>query len=254
MALPKVLLPTADRALVVGQIPRVVGTLSSMPDEAVALASKVPSDLVELRLDLMSGKDGWLQCGRTLQARGIPVILTIRLRSEGGKWTGPDRQRLKTYRLGLQHLSAVDVELRSQIAGAVSKAAKRMGKACIVSFHDFERTPRLPELKAILAEAERLASIVKISTRVRTRKDIEILRGLLQGPCKAPLCVIGMGPLGTSTRVSFAAEGSCLTYGYLDRPAAPGQMSAARLVERLRAELAKYDKDYLSRRRELAYA
>jgi 3-dehydroquinate dehydratase len=28
--------------------------------------------------------------------------------------------------------------------------------------------------------------------------------------------------------------GSCLTYGYLDKPTAPGQMSAAELVRRLR--------------------
>jgi 3-dehydroquinate dehydratase len=43
-----------------------------------------------------------------------------------------------------------------------------------------------------------------------------------------------MGRAWSKTRVLFATLGSCLAYGYLDRPTAPGQMSAAQLVRRLR--------------------
>jgi len=52
------------------------------------------------------------------------------------------------------------------------------------------------------------------------------------------LCVIGMGRAWSETRIEFATLGSCLTYGYLDKPAAPGQISAAELVRRLRRALA----------------
>jgi len=54
---------------------------------------------------------------------------------------------------------------------------------------------------------------------------------------KQPLCVIGMGNAWKQTRVSFPKLGSCLTYGYLDQPTAPGQVSAAELVRQLREHL-----------------
>lgn len=46
-------------------------------------------------------------------------------------------------------------------------------------------------------------SIVKVSTMVNTEEELEILRHLLAQNWKVPICVIGMGPLGTHTRVSF---------------------------------------------------
>jgi len=46
--------------------------------------------------------------------------------------------------------------------------------------------------------------------------------------------VIGMGEAWKQTRLSFPKLGSCLTYGYLDKPTAPGQESAAELVRQLR--------------------
>jgi 3-dehydroquinate dehydratase len=44
-----------------------------------------------------------------------------------------------------------------------------------------------------------------------------------------------MGKLGPQTRVLFPKLGSCLTYGYLDVPVAPGQISARELTLQLRS-------------------
>ena len=52
------------------------------------------------------------------------------------------------------------------------------------------------------------------------------------------VCVIGMGPKWTHTRVLFPKLGSCLAYGYLDHATAPGQMSAAELTRQLAGEKA----------------
>jgi 3-dehydroquinate dehydratase-1 len=38
-----------------------------------------------------------------------------------------------------------------------------------------------------------------------------------------------MGPLGKLSRLVLAKAGSCLNYGYLNTPNAPGQWPAARL-------------------------
>src|SRR6266581_2206299 len=101
MTRPKVAFKTPGRTLMVGQIPRVVGTLSSLPESVLALAADLPSDVVEIRLDAVPLPSDWLECGRAIQASGWPVILTIRLNSEGGKWTGSDTDRLDLFRQGL---------------------------------------------------------------------------------------------------------------------------------------------------------
>jgi 3-dehydroquinate dehydratase-1 len=67
----------------------------------------------------------------------------------------------------------------------------------------------------------------------KNNDDIATLEKLLGSSLDVPLCVIGMGAFGTKTRITFPAHGSCLTYGYLDAPSAPGQLSAEMLSEQL---------------------
>jgi len=235
--------------LVLGKLPRVAGTLSSASSDSAKFSTGFPSDAVEMRLDEIGEAQDWLEQGRGIEARGFPVILTIRSNSEGGKWNGSEAARLKLYETALDNLSCVDVELRSEIATSVSKRASRLGKTCIVSYHDFERTPPVAELQTILSGTQNFASVIKVATMIRGEEDAATLRELLGERWQVPLCVMGMGPLGAQTRVSLAIAGSCLTYGYLDKPAAPGQPSAADLVARLRAQLPEYDEDCLQRRR-----
>jgi 3-dehydroquinate dehydratase-1 len=246
---PYLTLGSADHLLRIGEIPRVVGTLSEIPGKLPAAASDVASDIVECRADLLPPNSDWLSCCQNIEALDVPVILTIRHQSEGGKWTRPESERLELYKQGLSHVSLVDVELKSEIAVRVSEAARQAGKACIVSFHDFKMTPSLEELRAIASKARKLGSIVKVSTMANSEQDIETLRTLLVERSERPLCVIAMGPSATHTRVSFSTLGSCITYGYLDQPAAPGQLAAAELVRQLRKLLPKYDADYSSRKR-----
>jgi 3-dehydroquinate dehydratase I len=219
---------TATTALAVGTTPRVVGTLSSLTPKR-----KLCGDIIEVRLDKMARPADWLRRCAALQSSGKPVLLTVRLRAEGGDWENDDEQRLEIYQQGLRELAAVDVELSSVICRAVARAATRLKKASVISFHDFEKTPPLRELCAIVEKAHAIGSIAKVSTRIMRESDVDVLRSLLRQRCEKPLCVIGMGRAWSKTRVSFATLGSCLTYGYIDRPTAPGQMSAAELVRRL---------------------
>jgi 3-dehydroquinate dehydratase-1 len=179
----------------------------------------------------------WLQRCAALQSGGKPVLLTVRLRAEGGDWENDDEQRLEIYEQGLQELAAVDVELSSVHCREIAHTATRLKKASVISFHDFAKTPPLKELCAIVKKAHAIGSIAKVSTMIKRESDVDVLRALLRRRWEKPLCVIGMGRAWSKTRVLFATLGSCLTYGYLDRPTAPGQMSAAELVRRLRRAL-----------------
>jgi 3-dehydroquinate dehydratase-1 len=217
--------------------PLVVGTLSSLERPFSPPGGKAGCDVVEVRLDKTGRPPNWLEQCQEIQARGWPVLVTIRLKKEGGEWAAPDAKRQEIFDQAIRKLAGVDVEWRSPIVYPLAILAKRKRKVCVISYHDFEKTPPAAELASIITEAAELASIVKIATRVNKAADEEILRSLLAGKWKRPLCVIGLGPRGTATRLTFPKLGSCLTYGYLDKPAAPGQISAAELTRQLRAEM-----------------
>lgn len=220
----------------IGEVPRVVGTLTTAP-ALKAFASR-PNDcceIAEIRLDQVGLIQGWLDDARTIETSGTPVILTTRVRSEGGLWPDHDASRLAVVREGLKNLAAVDVEFQSHWMAEVCQEASALKKTVIISFHDFVKTPSFDDLKTIATKAAKHATIVKISTMVKSNNDLATLEKLLEGGVGVPLCVIGMGPFGTKTRITFPAHGSCLTYGYLDAPSAPGQLSAEMLSEQLRS-------------------
>jgi len=224
------------QVLTVGQVPLVVGTLSSLARKFPPPRQKVDCDVVEVRLDKTGRPPDWLARCREIQDRGWPVLLTIRLKNEGGQWDDGDARRLPVFAQGLYELAGVDVEWRSNIVHRVAILAKRLRKICVISYHDFKKTPPAQKLASIIIEAQKIASIVKISTRLNNPQDEETLRLLLAQKWKRPLCVIGMGPAWTHTRLLFPQLGSCLTYGYLDKPAAPGQLSASELTRQLRQQ------------------
>jgi 3-dehydroquinate dehydratase-1 len=224
------------KSLTVGQAPVIVGTLSSLARKFPAPRQEVGCDVVEVRLDKTTYPPEWLARCQHIQEQGWPVILTVRLQNEGGDWDDGDARRLPIFEEALSELSAVDIEWRSHIVHRVCIAAKRCRKICIVSFHDYKKTPPAADLAAMILEAQKIASIVKIATRLNSQADDDILRLLLAQKWKRPLCLIGMGPSWTQTRLLYPQLGSCLSYGFLDKPAAPGQLPAAEMARQLREQ------------------
>jgi 3-dehydroquinate dehydratase-1 len=210
--------------LLLGTVPRVVGTVSN--PATLDTVSAGDCDIVELRLDLI-GADA-------LRPTAVPAIATVRLASEGGQWSGPDAQRWPVFERALRQCAAADIELRSVLLQPVSELACRLGKSLIVSYHDFEKTPPFQQLRQAMIKAANYGNVVKIATRTRTEEDLETLRQLFEENCSAALCVLGMGELAAQARVEFARLGSCLVYGYLDAPVAAGQPSARQLLQQLR--------------------
>ena len=223
--------PALIDRLQMGHVPVVAGTIitAEFLSKCAANPQPLPCDVVELRLDGLPDYAGWLADAKKIESNGTPVFVTLRLAIEGGRWDRPDTERLSTLRAALEYLSGVDVELASPLAEQIGAEARQRGKLCIISHHDFQKTPPVAELERILGRAGELGSIAKIAATANSEEDVAQLRSLLQKPWKSPVCVIGMGPFGRETRLSFPREGSCLTYGYLDVPGAPGQFSAREL-------------------------
>jgi 3-dehydroquinate dehydratase I len=221
-------MPTMIRAqirfgnLTLGAVTHVVGTVSKA--ETLSALPARDCDIVELRLDLIGAN--------ALRMLDQPVIATIRLASEGGQWTQPDAGRLPLFDAALRQCTAADIEFRSPLLERVSALARQHQKALIISYHDFDKTPPLNELRQVMRKAANYGPVVKIATLTKTEDDVSILRSLFQENCSAALCVLGMGPLGPQTRTEFPRLGSCFTYGYLDEPVAPGQPAARDLMRR----------------------
>jgi 3-dehydroquinate dehydratase-1 len=130
----------------------------------------------------------------------------------------------------LPSAALVDIEARS-LAGLkdVVACAKNNGVGIIASFHDFEKTPDASRLRDVIHRAtDSGANVVKIATRTTTPKDVSRLLDLWNAT-PLPLSIMGMGPLGMSSRLLFANCGSTLNYGWLHSPNVPGQWSAAEL-------------------------
>lgn len=220
-------------SLELGLGPKVIGTIITAEFLRAWMNDRpaLPCDLVELRVDGFSDFAGWLEAGRALENSGIPVIITIRSSAEGGLWKGDEGQRREMLNAALNSLSGIDVELHSAIAQPLAARAKELQRTCILSFHDFQKTAPREELMVLLKRMESFGSVAKIAATANSPEDVVTLRSLLREKWQVPVCIIGMGTHGRETRLAFPLEGSCLSYGYLDKPGAPGQYSARELKE-----------------------
>jgi 3-dehydroquinate dehydratase I len=141
---------------------------------------------------------------------------------------------LPVFERALEICAAADIELRSPLLEEVSARAAQQKKVLIVSYHDFEKTPPLAELRQVITRAADYGAVVKIATLTKTENDLTVLRELLREKGPVALCVLGMGPLAAKSRQELPRLGSCFVYGYLDEPVAPGQPAARDLAVLLR--------------------
>lgn len=227
--------------LSLGQIPRVAGTIST--SDALPLSAGVHNyicDIVEVRLDHLERQEvAWLDNCLLLEQQNFPVILTLRLQTHGGKWRKGDGAREAILSTALSRLATIDIEFDSELVPKLCKMAEAEAKPIIISYHNFEGTPKLEELREIVSRAsEYPRAIPKVATMVLDENDIGTLKRLLETKSSGqPLCLIGMGALAARTRLEFPLMGSCLAYGYIDAPVAPGQWPSHRLVQCLRESM-----------------
>lgn len=219
----------------------VVAVILEKPLKTSRKAAEMGADLLEIRLDLLGIRDLETAAETIKEIKsetGLPVILTNRSSTEGGKWEVKEAERiglltdlLSTNLLSLKNgPDAVDIELSAgrEARDQVIKAAKTCGKTVIVSFHDFSKTPAFHEMEIIVEEAFLAgADIAKLAVMPQSRKDVlDLLRITLETrEAGNAICTIAMGKLGKHTRVIAPFYGSVLTYAAVDSEisAAPGQ-------------------------------
>lgn len=226
-----------------GRAPALAGVIvDSFHRGKIKKAVRDGADLVELRLDTFRKRNP-AALVKTLRAfrggggdgggGGVPLVLTIRSKAEGGRYTVKDSERLELFNALMPFVDGVDIELGSgKILKHVVSSAKRHKKKVIISYHNFKGTPPPATLRSTIERARRVgADIVKIAARAKTGAELKRLAGLLLR--SNDLVVIAMGGYGTVSRVFFPVLGSLITYGSITRSAAPGQLPVRDIKRKL---------------------
>ena len=206
-------------------------------EKTLAMAVDKKIDMIELRIDQFSNLDidYIVEKAKLIKKYELGMIATVRSESEGGS-SIPDETRIKIFESVVEYTDILDVELMSKnINKKIVELAKDEGKISLVSYHDFEKTPESEEIQEIIDTSAQLgADIIKYAFKINSIDDIKRLMCVTAKNSHRKLVAIGMGELGKITRVAGFFFGSILTYTYIGRAFAPGQIEAGKLIEELK--------------------
>ena len=199
------------------------------------LAQQQGAEALELRADLLADP-AQVRAALTAvrAASSLPLLLTYRSATEGGKGAGHG-QGYEDYLASLLQLrlavAAVDIEMACPASKALVAEAKAGGYDVVGSCHDFTATPSAAQITQKLAQITAAgADITKVAYMPRTAQDVAALRHAAHDFAGAyphqPLIAISMGQLGAPSRTDLA---NCLTFATIADGAAsaPGQATIA---------------------------
>jgi 3-dehydroquinate dehydratase-1 len=201
---------------------RIVAVLGEEAAQGVSAAGE--ADMIELRLDLVKDPIPAIKSVRLATIK--PIIATNRLKTEGGEFQGSERDRIELLLQAAPYADFVDIELMAPLR---DEFIGRVNKSVIVSYHDFQGMPDAEEMVVILEKMKKTgASLAKIAVTPKSLKDNLRILGLLLDR-DMPVSIIAMGDIGRHLRAVAPLYGSALTYGFVAKSTAPGQMSLAEL-------------------------
>jgi 3-dehydroquinate dehydratase-1 len=209
--------------------PVILGTVTTRAGLRL-LAKKTAADAVEVRADaLLADGASADDIEAVLRKKKQPVLLTLRIPAEGGQRPWKTAERRALYLRLLPLVEAIDIELATADAmRPVIDEAQRLKKTLVLSAHSIEKPATDQQFAQWTAQFEpRPKTILKIAARIQSWHDLQHLAALLVNHREWPIAAMGLGPYAAQSRSVLTALGSRLVYGYLDKPAAPGQPSAA---------------------------
>ncbi|MDO5852219.1 MAG: type I 3-dehydroquinate dehydratase [Methanobacteriaceae archaeon] len=207
-------------------IPNIIKTIN--------LAKKEKPNYLEIRLDKLKDitpiKTEQLLKTITNETK-IPLIITNRIKKEGGYNTQSEKERIKILETSIPYAKLVDIEYQTP-KEYQEKITKNI--ETIVSFHDFQKTPPKQELTKIIKESKKIGTIPKIATTPHTIKDTITTLELIEE--NKDIIAISMTEMGKYTRIIGPILGSYLTYAAVNKETAPGQLTikeTRNLIEKL---------------------
>lgn len=184
------------------------------------------SDLVEIRFDFLT-PEKIPQVLENLKKDLKKVVCTLRPKSEGGKFSGNEKERIAILKLIAEYNPfLLDVEFNTmKREKRLVKFLKKTKTNLLVSEHDFKKTPRFTELKNKLKQMAKFSPNIKIVTTAKSTDDATRVLQLYSNKGKTNLIAFAMGDFGRISRILSLYLGSPYTYVSLGKPIAPGQFS-----------------------------
>lgn len=184
------------------------------------------SDYAELRLDFL--KPSQVPVALELASKNLNrCVCTLRPKSEGGKFTGNEKERISILKLISEYKPfLLDVEFNTLRKNkSLNNYIKKTKTAILVSWHDFKKTPPSSSLNKMLKQMKKLSTNVKIVTSAKSSNDSSRILALYNNSNKTKLIAFAMGEYGKISRILCLYLGSPFTYVSLGKPIAPGQFS-----------------------------
>ncbi len=194
-------------------------------------------DLIELRIDFYENIHDLKQVHELLlqvrQQTNLPLLLTYRSLKEGGHIQLSDQEYLSLVQTACQSgcIDIVDIELESgnMLVYQLVEIAHQNHVKVLMSYHDFEKTPTVLEMKERLEKMEIMgADICKIAVMPFSYKDvIQLLNTTMEMSQRLtrPLVTMSMGKIGKITRIVGELVGSSITFASVGQSSAPGQLT-----------------------------
>jgi len=211
------------------------------------------ADAIEIRLDYLQSPD----FRKLVKNCSLPIIWTLRHISEGGKFTGSVDEQFDILKQAIEAGgNYIDIEHRRWEESSTMQRLiiERIDEICsedrkvnlILSFHDFESTPHYLSHIAHRIRNTNYADIVKVACKINNICENFYILDLLKRSNK-PTIAIGMGELGTISRILSAKFGAEITFAAIeqDKTSAPGQLTIKQLKD-------EYNWDNINRQTKVA--
>jgi 3-dehydroquinate dehydratase I len=205
---------------------RLVGVITSPAELDFAIRMREPPDLFELRLDRLARGIDRLE--NKICRLSAPLIVTARHPMEAGANRLSPRQRHNLLARFLSRARYIDVELRSAaLFRSLLRLARKQNVRRIISAHHLKTTPSLSRLRTQARAAKRYgADIFKVATRTDTPAQLTRLIDFATAKdVDVAVSGMGIGKLGTASRLLLACCGTALVYVSLGRSDIEGQIS-----------------------------
>jgi len=184
------------------------------------------SDYVEIRFDFLK-KEDIPQVLESVKKNLKKIVCTLRPKSEGGKFTGNEKERIAILKLIAEYNPfLLDVEFNTIKKNKNLRNYLKTSKTnLLISGHDYKKTPNFTQLQKKLIQMSKFSSNVKIVTTAKSTDDSARILQLYSKKEKVNLIAFSMGNLGKTSRILSLFLGSPFTYVSLGKPIAPGQFS-----------------------------
>lgn len=185
------------------------------------------SDYAEVRFDFLEPAK-IPDCLNSIKKYLRRCICTLRPKSEGGKFSGTEEERISILKLIAEFDPyLLDVEYNTLKKNLnLFKFLRNRKVNLLVSWHNFLKTPNYEFLKNRAKKMSKFSNNIKIVTNAQAISDtLRILTLYKHVPPSTNLIAFAMGDNGRISRILCTKLGSPFTYVSLGEPIAPGQFS-----------------------------